>query len=231
MERYPVISVVIPTQNEARRISGALRQFQDLAGRWELIVADSGSTDGTREIASRIPSTKVISAPKGRGPGMNAGASQATGAVLLFLHADTLLPPGAYRYIIKSLRDPATVATAFRLSMDRPELRFRSLALVGDVRYLVQGTFFGDQAIAMRREDFERIGGYQDLALMEDVDLSLRLRRRGRLRLLPDRVVTSARRFAQGGVFRTLTLMTAFQLAYRLGIPAETLSRWYEEVR
>lgn len=228
---HPLISVVIPTYNEADSIIRAIEQFHDLAGRWELIVADSGSDDGTRETVARMPDVTLVNAPRGRGAGMNAGAGAAHGEILLFLHADTLLPVSAYRLIVGALRDPATAATAFRLSMDRPELRYRSLWLVSMLRVAVQRTFFGDQAIAVRRDDFISLGGYREPYLMEDVDLSLRLRRMGKLRMLPASVVTSARRFERHGVVRTLLLMTSFQIAYRFGISAERLQDWYAHVR
>lgn len=231
MTDSPLISVVIPTYNEAATIGAAVGQFDALSGRWEIIVADSGSPDRTVEIARETGRARVVSGPPGRGAGMNAGAERASGDVLLFLHADTRLPSDAYHLIADALRDSEAAATAFRLRMDRTEWRFRVLSLVSRIRVRVQRTFFGDQAIAVRRRDFERIGGYHESTLMEDVDLSRRLRRLGELRVLPADVVTSARRFEQGGVFRTLVLMTLFQVAYRLGVPADRLARRYAQVR
>lgn len=223
--------MIIPTYEEASTITWAVNQFRELAGRWELIVADSGSQDGTREIVGRLPDVALVDAPLGRGAGMNAGAAAAHGEILLFLHADTLLPISAYRLIVGGLRDPYTAGTAFRLSMDRTELRYRSLWLASIVRVAVQRTFFGDQAIAVRRADFLELGGYREPYLMEDVELCQRLRQIGRLRLLPASVVTSARRFERSGVVRTLALMSTFQIAYRLGVSADRLRDWYAQVR
>lgn len=162
---------------------------------------------------------------------MNLGATRASGEILLFLHADTLLPNCAYDLITSTLRQPDVVATGFTLGVDRDEWRYRMLSPIGTLRFRVQGTFFGDQSIAVRRRDFEHVGGYHESVLMEDVDLSRRLRSYGRLELLPARVTTSARRFEQGGVFRTLFLMSLFQIAYAAGISAERLHRWYGDVR
>ncbi len=230
MTRPSLISAVIPTYNEAAVIEQTIRQFDDLAGNWEILIADSGSGDRTVALASQFD-TVVVDAPEGRGLGMNAGAKVATGDILLFLHADTLLPEDAHSLIVNALADPRTSATAFQLRMDRPELRFRLLSTVSKIRFYIQRTFFGDQAIAVRRADFERLGGYREPFLMEDVDLSKRLRRTGRLKMLPAEVTTSARRFERYGVFRTLTMMTVFQLLYAVGVSASALAFSYKHVR
>jgi len=227
----PTISVIIPTYNEAQAIGTTLAQFASLAGRWEIIVTDSGSTDGTREIVASTWQARLVEGPPGRGVAMNAGAAVAGGELLLFLHADTRLPDDAYRLISEAFRVPDVAATAFRLRVDRDDWRFRLLTPLSRLRFSVQRTFFGDQAIAVRRTEFERIGGYHEHFLMEDVDLSRRLRQRGELRLLPAEVVTSARRFEQRGVLPSLALMTALQLLYGLGVPAERLRRFYSDVR
>ncbi len=226
-----LISVVIPTLNEETVIGGCLEQFNDLDGQWEIIVADSGSGDQTVEIARRAGVRVIENAPEGRGVAMNAGAALATGEILLFLHADTFLPPGSYNQIISSLSHPVVSATGFRIQVDRREWRYRMLSWIGTLRFRLQRTFFGDQAMAVRRRDFQHIGGFQERRLMEDVELSRRLRRRGRLALLDGKVTTSARRFEQRGVARTLLVMSFFQIAYRLGVPADRLNRWYADVR
>jgi rSAM/selenodomain-associated transferase 2 len=230
-ERVERISVIIPTLNEARAIDATLAQFETLPGDWEVIVADSGSTDGTQAIVAGYPATRLVDARRGRGAGMNGGAATAAGDILLFLHADTRLPQDAYTLITQTLADLRISATAFHLRLDRPEWRFQLVWLAGRIRLPVQRTFFGDQAIAVRRSDFERIGGYREALLMEDVDLSRRLRRLGKLRVLPAEVITSARRFERHGVIRTLAFMTGLQIAYALRVPADRLARWYGAVR
>ncbi len=223
----PVISVVIPTFNEARALPATLDQFARLPGSWQIIVADSGSADGTPEIAERAGVALVADAPAGRGVAMNAGARRAIGEFILFLHADTRLPENAYALITGALRQPEVAATGFRLRMDRRDWRYRLLSPIATARFRIQRTFFGDQAIAVRRADFEQLGGYHEPLLMEDVELSRRLRRLGRLELLPAQVTTSARRFEQGGVVRTLARMATFQVAYGLGVSAERIARHY----
>lgn len=162
---------------------------------------------------------------------MNSGAQAAQGAVLLFLHADTRLPEGAYDLITTALADSRTSATAFRLRLDRADFPYSLVPLVSRARVVVQRTFFGDQAMAMRRADFERVGGFGEATLMEDVDLSRKLRHLGRLRTLPAAVVTSSRRFERDGVFRALACMACLQLAYACRVPADRLARWYADVR
>ncbi len=224
------ISVIIPTLNEVALIGSALAQFQDLPGDWEIIVADSGSTDTTLEIARSFGVT-VVDGPPGRGVGMNAGAAAATGEILLFLHADTRLPQAAHALICRELADSGVAATAFHLAMDGSGWRYRCIEIASKIRIRIQRTFFGDQAIAVRRHDFERIGGYSEPALMEDVALSQRLRREGKLRTLPAEVVTSARRFEHSGFVRTFIFMSGLQLAYALGVPTSRLARLYRHVR
>lgn len=224
------IAVIIPTLNEAAIIAGTLSQFDTLPGQWEIIVADSGSQDGTQAIAV-THGARVVNGPPGRGAGMNAGAAAATSDVLLFLHGDTTLPPDAHELILAALEDLAVAATAFRLTMDGAGWRYSLIPLVSRLRVRVQRTFFGDQAIAVRRADFERVGGYSEPLLMEDVALSRRLRREGKLRMLPADVLTSSRRFERGGMLRSLVFMSCLQVAYSFGVSSSRLARLYRNVR
>ena len=162
---------------------------------------------------------------------MNAGAARATGDILLFLHADTRLPTGAWRLITSALHDRCTSMTAFHLQLDRMDGFYQLVPWVSRVRVYVQRTFFGDQAIAIRRQDFLALGGFQEQLLMEDVDLSRRANALGRLKVLPARVTTSARRFERYGVIRTLAFMSGLQVAYSFGAPATRLARWYAAIR
>lgn len=225
------ISVIIPTLNEEAHLPATLTQFDRSPGNWEIIVVDSGSSDRTLDIAGAAGCTVIEQAPAGRGAAMNAGAERATGDILLFLHADTLLPAGAHSMICSAFRRSEVAATGFRLKVDRDEWRYCLLTPIATLRYRAQRTIFGDQAIAVRRRDFERVGGYRETTLMEDVGLSKQLRKLGKLELLPAHVTTSARRFEDGGVFKTLIRMTLLQMAYALGVPATRLARWYRPVR
>jgi len=160
---------------------------------------------------------------------MNAGARLATGDVLLFLHADASLPAGAAAYVEGALADPRIVAGAFRTWHVADGARAPWLHLA-DLRSRLSGLPYGDQALFARREAFERSGGFPDQPLMEDLELSRRLRRLGRIAIVPASVRVSGRRFLAHAIRDTL-LVNAFPLLYRLGVPAERLARFYADVR
>ena len=227
----PRLSVIVPTLNEAPRITGALDALQDLRGAGhELIVVDGGSSDATAERAAPL-ADRVLCGPRGRGPQMNAGARVARAAVLLFLHADTRLPPDAADTILRGLQRSGRDWGRFdvRLSGERPA--FRLIASLMNLRSRITGIATGDQALFVRREWFRAAGGYAEQPLMEDVDLSRRLKRRGPPLCLHERVVTSSRRWERDGVARTVLLMWRLRLAYALGGDPHRLARRYHPGR
>lgn len=201
------LSIVVPALNEAATIDTALEALARLRARGhEVIVVDGGSTDATVTLAAG-KADHVICAPRGRASQMNAGAAVASGDVLVFLHADTRLPDEADRAIARELSRHGGAWGRFDVSIDS---RRRLLGLVGwtmNVRSRLTGIATGDQAMFVRRAEFEAVGGFPSLALMEDVAMSRRLKRRSRPRCLADRVVTSARRWESNGALRTIFLM------------------------
>jgi rSAM/selenodomain-associated transferase 2 len=221
------LSVVIPALDEAANLA---RLLPDLIAREpgaEVIVVDGGSDDGSDHVVARLPAVRWLAGPRGRARQMNAGAAAATGAVLLFLHADTRLPAGAGTAIDAALADAAVVGGRFDVRLDSTR---RLLAVVGwmmNLRSRLSGISTGDQAIFVRRAVFDDLGGYADLPLMEDIDLTRRLKRRGRVAALRLRVTTSARKWEQEGVVRTIALMWALRLLYALGASPARLHRWY----
>lgn len=226
------VSVVIPALNEEASIPGTLRSAR-AAGADEVIVADGGSGDGTRE-AARGAADAVIVASPGRARQMNAGAKASTGEALLFLHADTLLPPGSIDSVREALAREEVAGGGFRVRLgvsgDAPFARRTALRITGrmiNLRSRLFRSFTGDQAIFLRRELFDRIGGYPEIPLMEDVELSRAMRRSGRTVLLPVRVVTSARRWETHGTARTILRMWSLRIAYRLGMPPERCAELY----
>ncbi|MDO8579240.1 MAG: TIGR04283 family arsenosugar biosynthesis glycosyltransferase, partial [Dehalococcoidales bacterium] len=215
--------------NEARILETALRQMITLKGDFEVIVVDGGSTDSTMSIAGRF--VRVLSSPKGRSTQMNLGAKAAGGNVLLFLHADTRLPEGAFRAIAESMNDPAVIGGRFKIRLDEQGWQYRMVGSSINLRDRFFNGFTGDQAIFIRKSVFETLGGYRDIPLMEDLDLGRRMCRYGKVVRLPLSVVTSARRWKNNGVFRTILLMWALRLGYLLGRPPRRFFRLYGDTR
>jgi rSAM/selenodomain-associated transferase 2 len=222
----PTVSVVIPALDEARHIEACIRSIRSQEGVAEIIVVDGGSTDGTATIALRF--AEVLVSEPGRALQMNAGAARATGDALLFVHADSTLHPAAIQGVRRALLDPRTVGGTFTLRFDHghPLLRFYALCS----RLRVPLFHYGDQGIFLRRGVFEALGGFPQIPLMEDLELLRRLRRYGRVTLVPSPVTTSARRFLARGVARQQLLNIALVAAYLLGARPERLARWYTAV-
>ncbi|MBI3303719.1 MAG: TIGR04283 family arsenosugar biosynthesis glycosyltransferase [Deltaproteobacteria bacterium] len=223
------VSVVIPTLNEAEGIAQTLVRVRQ-AGECQIVVVDGGSRDGTPEIA-RLHADVVFSSPCGRARQMNAGAQAAAGEVVLFLHADTVLPYGFPALLDQALRDPEVVGGRFDVRLDAPGWPFRMIETFMNVRSRLTHISTGDQAIFVRRETFLAVGGYPEVELMEDLELSRRLRRAGQIACLRARVTTSARRWQRDGVVRTIVLMWILRLCHFFGVPPEHLKAFYADTR
>jgi rSAM/selenodomain-associated transferase 2 len=223
------LSVVVPVVDEERTIKAALAAARQ-PGVLELIVVDGGSRDRT-VAAARPLADLVVEAPRGRACQMNAGAALARGDVLLFLHADTRLPPGYPAAVADALADPRVVGGRFDVRLDAPGLVYRTIGRLISARSRLTGIATGDQAIFVRRDAFARAGAYPTLPLMEDIALCRALRRLGRMVALRETVVTSARRWQRRGVVCTVLLMWALRLAYYAGLSPERLARRYGDTR
>ncbi len=223
----PPLSIVIPVWREARNLDALLAGLIADFGDDEIIVVDGGSDDGSGEVVRRFPRVTFLESPRGRARQMNAGARTAKGMILLFLHADTRLPPGARAAILDGLRDEAVVGGRFDVRFDNPGPAFRMIAVLMNRRSRLSGISTGDQAIFVRRSVFEALGGYAEIPLMEDVELTRRLKRAGRLAALRLRVTTAARKWEQEGVVRTILLMWALRFFYFCGVSPARLHRWY----
>lgn len=218
---------MLPILNEEAHVAACLGALQPLRGQnCELIVADGGSRDRSVALAEPL-ADRVVVAPKGRAAQMNAGARQAGGDTLWFLHADTRPPPDAPELIRSALARPDRGWGRFdvRLSGSRPALRMVERAM--NLRSRLTGIATGDQGIFVRRDLFERIGGYPPIALMEDIALSRALKRHGRPICLRQRVLTSSRRWERDGIWRTILLMWRLRLAYFFGADPDRLARIY----
>ena len=195
----------------------------------ELLIVDGGSTDATVNIAERYG--RVICSPKGRAEQMNTGAHFAQGDVFLFLHADTQLPDDAFTAIECALQSPQIVGGAFRLSFDCKSWLYRLVAFSTNLRSRFRTIFTGDQAYFIRAESFHAVGGYPDIALMEDLEIIKKLQSIGNVVLLPQHITTSARRHEKLGLLRSVTFMWYMRTLYRFGVSPTQLQRMYIDIR
>ncbi|HVT39671.1 MAG TPA: TIGR04283 family arsenosugar biosynthesis glycosyltransferase [Gemmatimonadaceae bacterium] len=223
------LSVIVPTFNEEAVIADTLHRAVSVVAPHELIVADAGSVDRTAALAR--PWATVLALPMTRGAALNRAATMATGDVLLFLHADTMLPVGAAAAIARALQDRGVIGGAFRLRLDHPGPLAALVAYNANLRSSLLNTFFGDQAMFVRRDVFARAGGFKDWSVMEDLEILARLRRHGRLALLDLEVVTSARRHQRSGWLTTIGIIWIMTILNRLGVPGQAMIRWYKPHR
>lgn len=222
------LSVIIPALNEAPQIAAAIAS----AGgpEVEIIVVDGGSADDTAARAAAAGAV-VVHAPRGRARQMNAGAARASGAVLLFLHADTRLPSDFAALVADALADPAVVGGRFDLHLEPSSPLLALTAALINRRSRLTGIATGDQALFVRRAVFDAMGGFADIPLMEDVAFTRDLKRRGRVAALRARVVTSSRRWQRHGVLRTILLMWWLRFLYWCGVAPAELKRRYSDRR
>jgi len=221
------LSIIVPALDEAGCIGASLARLQAARGRGhELIVVDGGSGDGTPEQCDGLVD-QLLRAGRGRAAQMNAGAVQAQGDTLLFLHADTLAPEDVDRLIATALgHAPGWGRFDVRLSGAQPLLRLVERLM--NLRSRLSGISTGDQGLFVTRDWFETVGGFPDLPLMEDIVLSKRLKRRARPHCLKARLLTSSRRWETHGIARTVIKMWWLRAAFFLGVPASRLARQYD---
>ncbi len=217
----PLLSIVIPTLNEASRIAdvvaGVVRETV------EVIVADGGSSDGTGAVAARA-GARVVNAAPGRGTQLNAGAAAARADTLLFLHADTVLPADYSAIVRTCLDEERTAMGAFHFKLDRKSALLRGVEVAVHLRCTLFKTPRGDQALFMRSQDFKRLGGFAPISAMEDVDIVRRAKRVGRVRVVAAPAVTSARRWQDAGVVRTTLVNQLCLVGFALGVSADRLA-------
>lgn len=225
------LSVIIPTYNEADSLPALLAQIRAQGDKAEIVVVDGGSADGTAAVAQRL-GARVLDSPAGRGRQLALGASAASGAILLFLHTDSRLPPGAFQRIRATMAaDPAIVGGNFRLLFDGDDGFSRWLN--GFYRWIrKRGLYYGDSAVFVRRDVYDAIGGIRPIALMEDYDFNRRLEKAGTTCCIEDPpLVTSARRFRGRHPVRIVAGWLVIHLLFHLGVSPDRLARLYDSGR
>ena len=216
--------------NEATAVASTLGACRRGAPDAEIVVVDGGSIDSSVAIAQPL-CDKVISASPGRARQMNAGARASHGDVLVFVHADTIVSSSFAVDIASALSDPAVAGGRFDVRLDSSAVLYRVIGAMISIRSRISRTATGDQAIFVRRDVFERLGGFPDVELCEDLEFSRRLKRAGRVACLRARVTTSARRWNRDGVMRTVVRMWLIRAMYLMGVAPARLKRMYSDAR
>jgi rSAM/selenodomain-associated transferase 2 len=232
-------TVIIPTLNEARVIERTL-VFTGRLGFETIIVVDGGSTDETRALIESVAAplcdslsgpVRLLSSPSGRAKQLNAGAAASTSDVFVFLHADSQLPAHARALMEQALADPAVVGGRFDIRFDRPSVWGQIISTFMNARSRLTRISTGDQALFVRRQVFERLGGFSEIPIMEDIDFSTRLKRIGPTAAIRERVTTSFRRWNRHGPLRTILLMWFLRFLYWIGVSPQRIAQLYGTVR
>lgn len=232
-----MISIIIPTYNEGSIIEKTLRQLRNISckSEKEIIISDGGSADNTIEIASQYAT--VVRCEKGKAKQMNAGAKYAKGKFFFFVHADMFVPNGALTAICNQVEDGFD-GGGFANEFDFHNKKIKLLGRVMNFRFFRNSEqsdrciFYGDNGIFVKREAFEKLGGFKEISIMEDYDFSVRMKNKFRVKQVKfPKLVVSARRHLEAGFFKTRMQWILIKKLYLLGIPPHTLAKWYADIR
>ncbi|UCG04360.1 MAG: TIGR04283 family arsenosugar biosynthesis glycosyltransferase, partial [Candidatus Heimdallarchaeota archaeon] len=229
------ISIITPVLNERENIKLFLDHVENLKGNFELILVDGGSTDGTLDEIKRLRgvfhhSLNVLSTSRGRGNQMNKGAEIAKGDILLFLHVDSHLDGESLNIIEKKIKDGRIIGGGFMHSFSDPDVFLKLNSAFGNLRARATKIFFGDFGIFIRRDVFERIGGYDDIIILEDVELCKKAKRYGKLEQIESLIVTSPRRYLSKGKIRLTAFFIMAVLFNMVGLRPRFLCKYIVEM-
>ena len=223
------VSIIVPTLNEELVLEKTLTQIRQLSPH-EVIVSDGGSSDDTCHIAKKF-SHCIIIGSAGRARQMNAAAEEATGDLLLFLHADNRLEPESYRKMLESMVGSKWIGGAFTLCIESDKWSMNLITLLANIRSRYFGLAYGDQGFFVRKEVFKNMEGFSLLPICEDLDFYRRLRKKGSVILLKEKAHTSPRRWIREGVIFTTARNIFIAILFGMGFPARTLTKWYQTIR
>ena len=223
------VSIIVPTLNEELVLKKTLTQIQELSPH-ELIVSDGGSTDNTTPIAQKF-SHRVVTGSTGRAMQMNAGADQATGDLLLFLHADNRLEPESYQKMLECMKIPKWIGGAFTLCIESDKWSINLINQLANIRSRYFGLVYGDQGVFVRAEVFKNMNGFSPIPIFEDLDFYRRLKKKGPVNLLKEKAHTSPRRWVKEGIAFTTARNILITLLFGLRFPPRTLTKWYPAIR
>ena len=223
------ISIIIPTLNEEAHLPKTLAAVAGI-DKCEVILVDGGSSDQSVAVATQYGCT-VLPSPPGRAKQMNTGATVARGEIFIFLHADTVLPCGFSQTVSDALSRKNVIAGAFSLQLDNTGLKYRIICRGANIRSSLLQLPYGDQALFIKKDTFQQLGGYPDLPIMEDYAFVKLLKSHGHISILPDFVISSARRWENLGVMKTTCINQIIVFSYHLGIAPHRLARWYQRLK
>ncbi|NCS72078.1 MAG: glycosyltransferase family 2 protein [Candidatus Magasanikbacteria bacterium] len=228
--KKPTISIIIPTYNEEKIINKTLDQFKSIPKEIEVILVDGKSNDDTIKIAKQYTNITILqSQKKGRAAQMNYGSNQAKGDILLFLHADSILPKKYLQEIKNAIQQKNIIGGAFKITFPINLLAYKLINLYSNVRAKIFKIYHGDQAIFITKKIFNNIGTYPDVPLMEDVLLSEKMKKTGATILLPFPVTTSERRIKKTGITKSIILYFLIKSLHKLHVSPHTLAHIYKK--
>ena len=222
------ISIIIPVLNEAKILEKTLSQLQPELGHHELIIVDGGSTDDSVPIAEKYG--KVVPSARGRAKQLNAGAAAASGDILIFLHADIWLESGALTAVETALAS-GYIGGGFRQKIDGKNILYRAIEIAGNIRGKYLKVFYGDSGIFLTRANFDKIGGFPEIPILEEMEFSRNMRKLGKTTLVRPHIQISARRWETRGIVHTTVNNWLITFLYFLKFSPEQLAKLYRQIR